>query len=369
MLRPKVSILCPSFNHERYISFFLDSVLSQTEKDFELIVVDDCSSDGNLSVLRSAQDSRVVVIEHHYNKGINAALNAAYEASRGDYIAFVASDDLLEPTYVQNVVRCFDSQSHIDVFYTSLLPIDDSGDVIESRKEDFVRHNRSKYSILREIFYVGNQLLSPGMAMRRGVFRSLYPLDLSLVQYQDCKMHIDILLFFTPFFSTERLVRYRVPSSLRGISNSSLATQIREDFETNKLMDAYLAIKDVSLLEAIFGDAVATLGKATNDAIPFFLARLALQSRCIARRRWGYQILMECIQTKDGFDALYLSHHFSFKDFLSSIGIESPPDEVLRVSKYKRKIQKYKKLSFFSFVALLVSMIVNLMLLHKDKLF
>lgn len=359
MYKPKVSILCPSFNHERYVRSFLNSVLSQTESDFELILVDDCSSDNNLKEIYKVQDSKVTLIEHQYNKGINAALNTAFAASQGEYIAFIASDDLLEPTYIENVIKCFELQPQVDVFYTSLLPIDDENNVVEPQKEHFVRNQHSRYALLKDMFYKGNQLLSPGMAMRRNVFESLYPLDLSLVQYQDYKMHIDILLAFNPFFSTECFVRYRVPSTLRGISKGSLATRVREDFETSKLLDSYLAIKDVSLLEKIFGDAVSSIGRAVPEAIPYFLARLALQSDSTARRRWGYQLLMQCIQKKTTFDLLHALYGFDFKNFIMSIEKEKAKGDIVKAKKYKKKTKKYKKLFFFSsFLALFLLIIL-----------
>lgn len=367
MHKPKVSILCPSFNHEQYVHSFLNSALSQTENDFELIIVDDCSSDHNLEEIYKVHDHRVTIVEHQYNKGINAALNTAFEASQGEYIAFIASDDLLEPTYIENVTKCFELHPHVDIFYTSLLPVDDENNVVEAQKERFVRKQRSRYALLKDMFYKGNQLLSPGMAMRRNVFESLYPLDLSLVQYQDYKMHINILLEFNPFFSTECCVRYRVPSKRRGISKDSLTTKIREDFETSKLLDSYLAIKDVWVLEKIFGDAVSSIGRAAPETIPYFLARLALQSDSTVRRRWGYQVLMRCIQDQSAFDALHAHYGFDFKNFISSIEMEKKKGDIVNLKKYKKKINKYKKLFFFSSFLTLILMIILMLVLCQQQ--
>ncbi|WP_039872494.1 glycosyltransferase family 2 protein, partial [Helicobacter canadensis] len=77
-MNPKISILTPSFNHEKYIGFFLQSVLGQTFQNFELIIVDDCSWDKNLEEIKKFKDERIKLIRHDYNKGINAALNTAF---------------------------------------------------------------------------------------------------------------------------------------------------------------------------------------------------------------------------------------------------------------------------------------------------
>jgi glycosyltransferase involved in cell wall biosynthesis len=75
----KISILCPSFNHQRFIAEHIKSVLNQSFKDFELIIVDDCSTDDNVAEINKFKDPRIKLIKHEFNKGINAALNTAFK--------------------------------------------------------------------------------------------------------------------------------------------------------------------------------------------------------------------------------------------------------------------------------------------------
>ena len=91
-----ISVITPSFNHERFVGFFIESVLAQTFEDFELIIVDDCSNDNNINEILKYKDSRIKLVQHEYNKGINATLNTAFENSSGDLLVFCASDDMLE---------------------------------------------------------------------------------------------------------------------------------------------------------------------------------------------------------------------------------------------------------------------------------
>ena len=95
-MKPKFSILCPSFNHEKYVGFFIQSVLEQSFDDFELIIVDDFSNDKNVEKIKEFKDERIKLIQHEYNKGINASLNTAFENSMGEFIVFSASDDMFE---------------------------------------------------------------------------------------------------------------------------------------------------------------------------------------------------------------------------------------------------------------------------------
>jgi len=93
---PPVSVVIPAFNHARYVGAAIDSVLAQGFADFELVVVDDASSDGTADVVAAIADPRLRLVRHETNRGAHATLNEAIAASRGDYLAVLNSDDLFE---------------------------------------------------------------------------------------------------------------------------------------------------------------------------------------------------------------------------------------------------------------------------------
>ncbi len=92
-----LSIIIPVYNSERYLADCISSVLDQTYTDFELILVDDCSSDSSPAICDSfaLKDSRVKVVHHTQNKGISDTRYDGYLLSKGEYISFVDNDDLL----------------------------------------------------------------------------------------------------------------------------------------------------------------------------------------------------------------------------------------------------------------------------------
>src|SRR5690348_4391733 len=96
---PKVSVLLPVFNAERYLRAAVDSVLSQTFDDFELLAFDDGSTDQSLSILREieANDRRIKVISRE-NRGYLVVLNELVELARGSYLARMDADDICRPT-------------------------------------------------------------------------------------------------------------------------------------------------------------------------------------------------------------------------------------------------------------------------------
>lgn len=99
---PRFSVVIPAFNAERTVRGTVRSVLAQNEKDLELIVVDDGSTDATADLIRSVPDSRVRLITQH-NAGLPAARNAGIRAARGRLIGFLDADDLWLPTYLQRM--------------------------------------------------------------------------------------------------------------------------------------------------------------------------------------------------------------------------------------------------------------------------
>lgn len=104
--RPEISIIVPVYQVEKYLNECIDSILAQTFTDFELILVDDGSPDNCPALCDAAakRNSRVRVI-HKQNGGVSTARNAGLDAAQGNWIAFVDSDDTVEPEYLEKCIR------------------------------------------------------------------------------------------------------------------------------------------------------------------------------------------------------------------------------------------------------------------------
>ena len=100
-----VSIITPAYNSARFIADTIESVISQTYQDWEMIIVDDCSDDETVSIARKYGDDRIRCISHHSRMGAAAARNTALKAARGRWIAFLDSDDLWETDKLERQIR------------------------------------------------------------------------------------------------------------------------------------------------------------------------------------------------------------------------------------------------------------------------
>lgn len=102
----KVSVVVPVYNVEKYVGKCLESILKQTMQDFEIIVVDDCTPDGSMAVVKSyaEKDPRIKIVTHEANRGLMQARKSGYSVVEGDYLMFCDSDDFLPSDAMESMV-------------------------------------------------------------------------------------------------------------------------------------------------------------------------------------------------------------------------------------------------------------------------
>lgn len=126
MRAPTVSIIIPCYNHARFLSRAIDSVLGQTFSDWEVIVVDDGSTDNTHEVATQFADQRVRYV-HQENQGLSAARNTGILAAKGEYLAFLDADDEWECRFLERCVTTLDSNPKVAGVYTFNYHIDEEG--------------------------------------------------------------------------------------------------------------------------------------------------------------------------------------------------------------------------------------------------
>ncbi|KAF1079005.1 glycosyltransferase family 2 protein [Methanogenium sp. MK-MG] len=122
---PKVSVVIPLYNKEPHIARALNSVLSQTVQDFEVIVVDDGSTDGGAEVVRSFDDQRIRLIQQE-NQGVSAARNWGIEAAEAELIAFLDADDEWLPGFLETIQRMREKFANIGAYATAYMICEDN---------------------------------------------------------------------------------------------------------------------------------------------------------------------------------------------------------------------------------------------------
>ncbi len=164
-IKPLVSVIVPTYNREKLIPQAIDSVLAQTYKNWELIIVDDRSTDGTKELVKKyiEKDNRIKYILNTHNQGPSGARNQGLEIAKGEYIAFLDSDDVWRKNHLKDAIWFF-KNSKVDFIFADCEEkgilqnkiISDCSDLVEFRlsiphrviKKDFIIY---KKSIFREI--------------------------------------------------------------------------------------------------------------------------------------------------------------------------------------------------------------------------
>ncbi|MBS6559176.1 MAG: glycosyltransferase family 2 protein [Clostridiales bacterium] len=124
-----VSIITPSYNTEKYIVATIESVLAQTYENWEMIIVDDCSTDATDEVIAQFNDPRIVYIKNKKNSGAGISRNRALKRAKGKWIAFLDSDDLWKPTKLEEQIQ-YMRENRYAFSYTRYREIDEYGNDI-----------------------------------------------------------------------------------------------------------------------------------------------------------------------------------------------------------------------------------------------
>ena len=123
---PEISVIIPSYNHAAYIGHAVESVFSQSHTDFELIVVDDGSTDNSLEVLSGFNDPRLRVLTQP-NQGAHAAINRGLRAATGEYLAILNSDDLYHPLRLAKMLEVLKADRQVGLMGSYIDIIDQNG--------------------------------------------------------------------------------------------------------------------------------------------------------------------------------------------------------------------------------------------------
>jgi len=132
---PEVSIVMSVYNGEKYLKNSIESILDQTYKDFEFLIIDDCSSDKSADILKEYQalDRRIKLFFNRENKGLTTNLNFLIRKSKGEYIVRMDADDISFKERVEKQLHFFSKHHEIDVLGSSAIDIDENGKIIRYR--------------------------------------------------------------------------------------------------------------------------------------------------------------------------------------------------------------------------------------------
>ena len=218
---PEISVIIPTFNRAKILPKAIDSVLQQTYKDYEIVVIDDGSTDDTKEVLMRYGDK--IIYRFQENKGISSARNRGIEIARGRYIALLDSDDYWLPEKLEKQVACFQKNPSYRMVATRCSSFKVDGNFTSSEpKEEIKKKSRSGKSgwIYKELFYK-NFIRTSSVLIEQECFKKIGTFDETLYCCNDVDMWIRIAKEYEVGFINDILTVYT--DNPKGISNDGLA--------------------------------------------------------------------------------------------------------------------------------------------------
>lgn len=226
MTRPLVSVIMPVYNSDKYLQRTIDSILSQTYRNFELIIIDDGSTDKSPRIIKAMKDSRVKLIAQK-NKGVSASRNRGIRMAKGTFIAMHDGDDISDPARFQKQIDFLHRHPEVGLLGTNLRLINESGTLIGA--SDLLTNPDDLK--LAEIF--SNQIAQGSVMIRRDVLMQTELYDTSMSHAEDTDLWRRVSHLTDIANIKEPLYEYRIhsegaSSNTQKIRSSAMATAKRE---------------------------------------------------------------------------------------------------------------------------------------------
>lgn len=235
----KASVVIPAYNRADYLPEAISSVLAQTFADFELIVVDDGSTDNTAPVVRSINDTRLRYL-YQENRGVSAALNTGWRAARGEYVAIIGSDDAWLPTLLEELLARAESDSNIGVVFARAQGMDADGNALTQLCGT---QGRFVGQTLKSLVY-GDFVCPIAVLLRRDALERIGGYDESLIGNEDWDLWLRIAKHYEIAYVPKILARYRFHTKNMTRTDSTRMEQLMQD--RVRVLDKFFAQSDVN---------------------------------------------------------------------------------------------------------------------------
>jgi len=218
---PLISVIIASYNHEKFVSQAIESVLHQTYQNIEVIIVDDGSTDKTVSIIKKIKDKRLKIVLLKQNRKFHPR-NIGLNMAKGEYVAFQNSDDVWLPDKLHKQVNYLKQHSKTGAIFNIIKLIDENNQVSQASwaTKLFTIKNRNRIQWLRQFFVGGNCLCISSALIKKTILDKVGNFNESLFQLSDMDLWVRItsiseIHIFPEILSMMRIVKkhnYSAPS-------------------------------------------------------------------------------------------------------------------------------------------------------------
>lgn len=314
MSTKEVSVIIPVYNSEKYLKRCLDSVVNQTLENFEIIIVNDGSSDNSLNILNEyKQKYSQIILLNQNNKGQAVARNRALDIAKGEYISFVDSDDFIENNMLELMYKEAVA-SNVDMVICNWDRVDSVGRVLSTKNHiEYQNQILNQYETIREFFLNKNELIegfSWNKIIRKSLFNQVRYLNMKyediptmfqiLTRISKCKYINHTLYHYvqhnssTVHSKTEENVLFFIKAvkMVRAIlEKENLLTAFEHEYyvySSNKFLSEYSASRDLI-------DSSVILSQTFENLLKSITLR-----KCMAKKHFNTTLVLKVILFKIG---------------------------------------------------------------------
>jgi glycosyltransferase involved in cell wall biosynthesis len=225
-----ISVIIPLYNKENFITETIQSVLNQSYTDFEIVIVNDCSTDGSRAKVTDFESSKIRLIDHQINQGLSASRNTGIKNAKAEYLAFLDADDCWKPNFLDKIIALIGQFPQAGLFATNYDEVYDNQLVLKPKNQIL---NWKSDGIIADFFEVSlSQLVycHSSLCVRKTVFETVGYYAENIDFGEDIDFLIRANLKFKTAYSNEHLALFKVFTENQ-ITQSSLKNKRITDFK------------------------------------------------------------------------------------------------------------------------------------------
>tara|TARA_X000000950_G_scaffold287411_1_gene399565 strand:+ start:1831 stop:2613 length:783 start_codon:yes stop_codon:yes gene_type:complete len=203
----KLSVLMTAYNAEKYLKPSINSILKQTHKNLELIIIDDGSTDGSINVVKNFEDKRIQLIKQKKNRGRTKSLNNGLKKVKSKYIAILDADDISYKNRLNIQLNFLKKNKHIDIVGTWYEVINNKGKILKINK------TTSNAKMVKKKMFYKNIFCHSSIMFRKKILKKVKGYPEKFVYMQDYAFILNAMKYFKITIIPKILVKNRMIKS------------------------------------------------------------------------------------------------------------------------------------------------------------
>lgn len=322
----KITVVIPTYNKADFISQTIESILQQTYKNFEIVIIDDCSSDNTEHVVQKYLSDKIRYFKHVINWGPGATFNDGIKKTQTEYVTLIASDDILLPAHLELVINEFKKDKKTETVFSKLQEIDENNNYLNKIQEPpYI----DKYKLLNTLFYIENRIPSPGIAFKKSLFNKTEMFNPNLILMHDYDLNIRCMMHGEIAVLPEPTVLYRRFSNNSNLSGDNNWYAYCHTSENKIILDNYLNLTYTDMIK-IFPELESCLEKD----IKFKFIAETCKNKQKRLSEWAFEKLLEYLNAYPDF--FYNNGlNFQYKDYINLYKVHAEKNIVKLTHKQK----------------------------------